>query len=79
VLFDIILFSYLYLQNQVMVALIGPSIFNGSFYPTVHTVQIRLEYLVTGYDVTQVSWLCFVLNQYVNLDIVMSFNIVHTF
>ncbi|XP_053375797.1 uncharacterized protein LOC123534926 isoform X2 [Mercenaria mercenaria] len=38
-------------SNQVMVALIGPCIFDGSFYPSVHNVQFRLEYLVAGPDV----------------------------
>jgi hypothetical protein len=37
-----------------MVALIGPCIFDGSFYPSVHSVQMRLEYLVAGSDVEQV-------------------------
>ncbi|XP_052234389.1 uncharacterized protein LOC127846943 isoform X4 [Dreissena polymorpha] len=36
-----------------MVALIGPAVFDGSFYKSVHSVQIRLEYLVAGFDVTQ--------------------------
>ncbi|XP_060578920.1 uncharacterized protein LOC132735904 isoform X2 [Ruditapes philippinarum] len=40
-------------SNQVMVALIGPCIFDGSFYPSVHSVQMRLEYLVAGSDVEQ--------------------------
>lgn len=38
-------------SNQVMVALVGPCIFEGSFYPKTHSVQIRLEYLVSGLEV----------------------------
>ncbi|XP_046546586.1 uncharacterized protein LOC124256656 [Haliotis rubra] len=34
--------------TQVMVALVGPTIFHGTFYSQSHLVQIRLEYLVAG-------------------------------
>ncbi|KAJ8312010.1 hypothetical protein KUTeg_009383 [Tegillarca granosa] len=37
--------------NQVMVALVGPCVFEGTFYPQIHNVQIRKEYLVSGPDV----------------------------
>lgn len=40
-------------SNQVMLALIGPSVFDGSFFSSTYTVHLRLEYLVTGHDVTQ--------------------------
>ncbi|WAR03612.1 hypothetical protein MAR_010170 [Mya arenaria] len=40
-------------SNQVMVALVGPAVFDGSFYSSVHSIQVRLEFLVTGFDVTQ--------------------------
>ena len=35
-------------------SLIGPGVFDGSFYLGCHSVQLRLEYLVTRPDVSQV-------------------------
>lgn len=38
-----------------MLALVGPAVFDGTFYPYVHNIQIRMEHLVTGPDVKEVS------------------------
>ncbi|XP_061197779.1 uncharacterized protein LOC133205901 isoform X2 [Saccostrea echinata] len=40
-------------SNQVMLALVGPAVFDGTFYPCVHSVQIRMEHLITGPDVKE--------------------------
>ncbi|XP_052797406.1 uncharacterized protein LOC128229669 [Mya arenaria] len=40
-------------SNQCLVSLIGPAVFDGSFYPSVRTVQVRVEYIVSGEDVAQ--------------------------
>lgn len=40
-------------SNQVMLALVGPAVFDGTFYPYVHNIQIRMEHLVTGPDVKE--------------------------
>jgi len=47
---------FVHVQNQVMVALIGQAVFDGSFFSSAHSVQFRLEYLVSGFDVTQVGY-----------------------
>lgn len=39
--------------NQVMLALVGPCVFDGTFYPQVHSLTIRKEYLISGQDVQQ--------------------------
>ncbi|XP_063416904.1 uncharacterized protein LOC134699224 [Mytilus trossulus] len=39
--------------NQVMLALVGSCVFDGTFFPQVHSVTIRKEYLVSGEDVQQ--------------------------
>ena len=40
--------SYCTIQNQVMTALTGPAVFHGTFYESVHTIGVRIEYLITG-------------------------------
>ncbi|XP_048252459.1 uncharacterized protein LOC124151887 [Haliotis rufescens] len=40
-------------STQVMIALVGPTIFHGTFYAQSHLVQIRLEYLVAGSEATE--------------------------
>ena len=40
-----------------MLALVGPAVFDGTFYPYVHNIQIRMEHLITGPDVKEVN--CF--------------------
>jgi hypothetical protein len=35
-------------QNQVTATLVGPAVFHGSFYDVPITVQIRIDYLITG-------------------------------
>jgi hypothetical protein len=37
-----------------MLALVGQCVFDGTFYPQVHSVTIRKEYLISGEDVQQV-------------------------
>ena len=46
--------NHVILQNQVMVAMVGPCVFDGSLYTDAYLVQLRLEYLVSGSDVQQV-------------------------
>ncbi|KAL5017357.1 hypothetical protein ScPMuIL_006946 [Solemya velum] len=41
--------------NQLAIALIGPTVFEGTLYPLSFNIQFRMEYLVTGQDVTQVT------------------------
>ena len=38
-----------------MLALVGPAVFDGTFYPYVHNIQIRMEHLITGPDVKEVN------------------------
>jgi hypothetical protein len=38
-----------------MVALIGQTTFHGRVYRAVHTINLRIEYVITGPDITQVS------------------------
>nr|XP_022340995.1 uncharacterized protein LOC111135328 isoform X2 [Crassostrea virginica] len=40
-------------SNQAMLALVGPAVFDGTFYPYVHNIQIRMEHLITGPDVKE--------------------------
>ena len=43
-------------QNQVLVALVGPAVFYGSFYPHVSGVDVRFEHLITGPRLQQVRF-----------------------
>ncbi|XP_041348903.1 uncharacterized protein LOC121368301 [Gigantopelta aegis] len=38
---------------QVMTALVGQTVFQGTFYTHTHCVEVRLEYLITGPDLSQ--------------------------
>ena len=46
------------LQCQAVVALAGQTVFHGRIYKTVHSVDFRLEFIVSGSDITLVSVLC---------------------
>jgi len=48
-------------QCQAVLALVGQTVFHGRMYKAVHSVDFRLEFIVSGFDVMQVLFLCIVL------------------
>jgi len=58
------------IQCQAVTALAGQTVFHGRIYKTVHSVDFRLEFIVSGSDITLVSALhCVYLQLY---DLVFS-------
>jgi len=49
---------YVVIQCQAVVALVGPTVFHGRIYKTVHSMDFRLEFIVSGSDIMQVIMLC---------------------
>ena len=45
----------LYIQGEILAALVGPAAFTGSMYADVESVDVRLEYVMYGPDVDVVS------------------------
>jgi len=46
------------MQCQAVVALVGPAVFHGRIYKTVHGIDFRLEFIVSGSYIMQVIMLC---------------------
>lgn len=43
------------IQCQAVMALVGQTVFHGRIYKAVHSIDFRLEFIVSGGDITQVS------------------------
>jgi len=46
------------MQCQAVVALVGQTVFHGRIYKTVHGMDFRCEFIVSGSDITDVRILC---------------------
>jgi len=46
------------IQCQAVVALVGQAVFHGRIYKTVHGMDFRLEFIVSGSDIKQVGIVC---------------------